>query len=162
MFKRKSRPANAPDLTSDEALSKLEQFCLFRERCSSEVWEKIRELRLSKDLGDELFEVLKNDRFFDDQRFAEIFARGKFRSNQWGKIRIKMELNMRKISPAIVAHALDSIDPEAYEETLRTLVHKKMQQWQDDPQARQKAAASVIRAGFESDLVFAAVKNIEP
>ncbi len=161
MFKRKPRPADAPALTPDEALAKLEQFCLYRERCSSEVWEKIRELRLSKELGEQLFEVLQTDRFFDDQRFAEIFARGKFRGNQWGKVRIKMELNMRKIPPDIVAHALDSIDPEAYEETLRSLVHKKLQQWHDDPQARQKAAASVIRSGFEPDLVFALVKHEE-
>ena len=155
MFKRKPRDPNAAPLTPDEALAKLEHFCAYRERCSSEVLEKIKELRLSKDLGEQLFDVLQTDRFFDDVRFAEIFARGKFRGNQWGKIRIRMELKMRQLPPHIIENALDLIDDAAYSETIETLLKKKLSQWHDDPQARHKAAASVIRSGFEPNLVFA-------
>ncbi len=158
MFKRKPRDLNAPPLTPDEALAKLESFCAYRDRCSSEVKERIRELKLPKDMGEELFDVLQTDRFFDDARFAENFARGKFRGNHWGRVRIRMELKMKYLPHEIIEEALAQIEEEAYAETITTLLQKKLEQGQNDPQGRQKAAAALIRAGFEPGLVFAAIK----
>jgi regulatory protein len=153
-FQRKSRPLDAPPLTPDEALAKLEYFCAYRDRCSQEVLDKIRELRLSKELGEQLFDVLQADRFFDDRRFTEMYVRSKFRSNQWGKVRIRMELKMRNLEPELIENAIDMLDQDEYETTVKSLLKKKLKQWEGDPLARQKAAASVIRAGFEMDLVF--------
>jgi regulatory protein len=154
MFKRKPRNPHAPPLTPDEALAKLEHFCAYRERCSSEVRDRIKELNLPKDLGAQLYEVLQSDRFFDDARFAENFVRGKFRGNHWGRVRIRMELKMRHLEEPVIEEALAQIDETAYVEMIQTMLQKKYQQWHDDPQGRQKAAAAVIRSGFEPSIVF--------
>ncbi len=105
-----------------------------------------------------MFEVLKADRFFDEQRFALAYAGGKFRNNNWGKVRIKQELRMRDIDPQLIEMALDAIDMEAYRALLQKLLEKKLAQHAGDPKAREKAAASLIRSGFESSLVF---KNLD-
>jgi hypothetical protein len=41
---------------------------------------------------------LKDENYLDDARFAQAFARGKFRVNYWGKYRIINELQQRDIS----------------------------------------------------------------
>ena len=152
--RRKFRPLDAPPLTPDEALAKLEYFCGFRDRCESEVWQKVKELRLSDELGQELFDLLKAERFIDEVRFAESFVRGKFRGNHWGRVRIRQELKMRQVASQIIDDAIATINEETYLELLNDMLAKKRKQWDGDPQARQKAAAALIRAGFEPELVF--------
>lgn len=157
-FQRKWRAPDARPLSADEALQKLERFCLFRERCPQEVRDKIRELRLPVDMGDQLFKVLEEDRYFDEARFTELYVRSKIKG--WGRVRIRMELQMRKIDPECMERYLQAIDEEAYLETLRKMLEKKYHQWTGDPQARQKAAAAVVRAGFEPELVFQCARQL--
>jgi regulatory protein len=141
-------------LSPDEALQKLERFCAYRERCPKEVRSKLAECGLSRADAEQIYEVLREDRFFDEERFALAYAGGKFRSNQWGRVRIRQELKMRNIAPEFIARALDSINESEYETLLRKLLDKKRQQYAGDENAREKAAASLIRAGFEMELVF--------
>jgi regulatory protein len=158
-FRRKMRAADAPPLTADEALAKMEHFCAYRERCPQEVQQKIRELRLSRELGDQIYQLLESEGFFDEQRFTEVFVRSKFNGNQWGRVRLRQELQQRQIRPDLIERALEEqINESVYEELIHTLIQKKLRQWEGDPQARQKAAAAVIRSGFEVGLVFDHIK----
>jgi SOS response regulatory protein OraA/RecX len=74
--------------------------------------------------------------------------------NHWGRVRIRMELKMRDIDPALIAQALDAIDEGEYLRVLQQLLDKKRRQYEGDPQAREKTAAALIRTGFEPELVF--------
>jgi regulatory protein len=141
-------------LTPDEALLKLENFCAYRERCPKEVRSKLAELGVRGEDAEQIFEVLHNDGFFNEERFALAFAGGKFRMNHWGRVRIRLELRMRDIAPDVIQQALDSIGKEDYLNLLKQLMEKKRRQYEGDPQAREKTAASLIRAGFEQELVF--------
>ncbi len=141
-------------LSPDEALQKLERFCAYRERCPKEVRSKLAECGLSRADVEQLFEVLQADNFFNEERFALAYAGGKFRSNQWGRVRIRQELKMRSIAPELISQALNSIDETEYETLLQKLLDKKRQQYAGDDNGREKAAASLIRAGFEMELVF--------
>lgn len=146
-------------LTTDEALMKLESFCAYRERCPKEVRARLAELGVRGETADQIFEVLREDGFFNEERFAVAFAGGKFRMNHWGRVRIRLELRMRDIAPDVLQLALDSIDEETYRVTLRELVEKKRTHYAADENAREKTIAALIRAGFEQDLVFQAVGN---
>jgi regulatory protein len=154
-FRRKPRPLNAPPLSEDEALAKLEHFCAYRERCPQEVKQKMQELRLDAATSAQLYQLLEAEGFFNEKRFAEVFVRSKFRSNHWGRIRIRLELQMRDIDPDIREVALyEQIDEEEYAAYIKTALAKKLAQYGNDPQARTKAAAALVRAGFEPNLVF--------
>lgn len=141
-------------LTTDEALAKLEHFCAYRERCPKEVRTKLAELGVTGKDAAQIFEVLQEDGFFNEARFAMAYAGGKFRINHWGRIRIRQELKMRDIAPDLVQQALDSIDETEYLKLLKQLLEKKRSQYKDDDRAREKTAASLIRSGFEPELVF--------
>lgn len=142
-------------LTPDAALARMEHFCAYRERCPKEVRNKLTQLGMSGADAEQIFEALREDGFFDEERFAVAYAGGKFRVNHWGRVRIRQELRMRDIAPAIIQKALDSIDEPAYVELLEQLIDKKRRQYEkEDGQAREKTAAALIRAGFEQELVF--------
>lgn len=144
------------ELTPDEALARMEQFCVYRERCPQEVQRKIRELGMKGETADQIYRVLEGDGFFDETRFAIAFAGGKFRVNQWGRIRIRLELQRRAIAPAIIRQALDVIDENEYRRVLAQLTDKKKQRYRSviDAKARASIAAALIRAGYEPELVF--------
>lgn len=149
----KSKNPDKP-LTPDEALAKLEHFCAYRERCPKEVRTKLAELGMRGRVAEEIFQVLQGDGFFNEERFAIAFAGGKFRMNHWGRVRIRMELRMREIAPILIQQALDSIDEAEYTRLLKQLLEKKRRQYETGDQAREKTAASLIRSGFEPELVF--------
>ena len=132
----------------------MERFCAYRERCPKEVRTKLAEFGLSRADADQIYAVLEEDKFFHEERFAMAFAGGKFRYNYWGRVRIRQELKMRSISSEIIVQALESIDQEEYEALLQKLMDRKREQYAGDDNAREKTAASLIRAGFEMDLVF--------
>jgi regulatory protein len=141
-------------LSPDEALQKMERFCAYRERCPKEVRSKLAEFGLAPADAEQIYQVLQDDKFFNEERFAMAFAGGKFRYNYWGRVRIRQELKMRGIQPSLISQALESIDPEEYEALIQKLLDKKREQYAQDDKAREKTAASLIRAGFEMELVF--------
>ena len=154
MFSKKKTFDPTEPLSPDQLLSRLENFCAYRERCPKEVRAKLTELGADAVVALEVYKVLESDKFFDEQRFALAYAGGKFRNNNWGKVRIRQELRMRDIAPDIIEEALDSIEGEAYEALLLKLFEKKRLQYAGDDKALEKSAASLIRAGFETALVF--------
>lgn len=152
-FRKKTNPREMP-LSPDEILLRMENFCAFRERCPKEVRAKLTELGARGDLAQDLFDTLLADRYFDENRFAMAYAGGKFRNNQWGKVRIRLELRVRDISPEIIDEALAGIETEEYEKTLFKLLQKKRLQYAGDERSREKTAAALIRTGYEPELVF--------
>ena len=71
--------------TVDEILRKLEQYCVYQDRCHKEVEQKMREFNLIPEAKEYiLLSLLKHD-FLNEERFAKSFARGKFRIKKWGK-----------------------------------------------------------------------------
>lgn len=155
MFKKQIKK----EYSADEVLAKMEHFCAWQERSPHEVREQLQRYMVDRKTADRIYESLETDGFFNEERFATSFARGKFRVSHWGRIRIRLELKMRRIQPEIIEAAVEQIDETAYVEQLRTLAHKKKNQYgPDDPRARDKTAASLLRAGYEPDLVF---KNLD-
>lgn len=141
-------------LTPDEALVRLENFCAYRERCPREVRRKMTELNLEGETAEQVWQVLVGDGYVDEERFALAFAGGKFRTNHWGRVRIRLELQQRAIPPHLIQRGLEAIDEAEYLAVLQELLTKKYKQYRSDPNARAKVATSLIRAGFEPELVF--------
>jgi regulatory protein len=142
-------------INPDEALQKLENYCAYQERSPKEVWDKLSDLGIQGQDADQIWAVLVQDGYVNERRFAESYARGKFRNNHWGRIRIRQALRMRAISAENVKAGLDAIDETEYTTVLSQLLEKKLRHYANEDKYRDKAAASLIRAGFEPDLIFA-------
>jgi len=149
-------------ISRDDALKKLQRYCAYQDRCHQEVRRKLLNLGI---YGDELEGIMVDliaDGFLDEERFARSFARGRFRTKQWGRLRILRELKQRQITDYCQRKAMEEIDGAEYEQTLVSLLQKKNRQIShNDAFLRQgKLADFVIRRGFEPELVWEKVRKL--
>nr|WP_184159732.1 MULTISPECIES: regulatory protein RecX [Flavobacterium] len=149
--------------TIKEALQKLEHFCAYQERCHEEVVSKLYSLKMTSDEIDTIIVKLIEDNFLNETRFACSFARGKHRIKHWGKIRITNELKARQISSANINLALKEISAEEYFETFENLSERCWNNLSENNalKKRKKFCDYMLRRGYESNLVYEKVKELE-
>ena len=144
----------------NELLIKAERFCAYRERCSYELKQKMKELGADESETEKVIASLQEDDFMNDERYARLFASGKFRIKRWGKNKIKAELRMKKVPDPLIKSALDSIDGSEYNKTILHLIQKKEREVKNLKPAdkKQKIFRFLLSKGYESDLVLANLK----
>lgn len=143
-------------LSAELALAKLQKFCAYQERCHQEVRSKLIELGIYSDKLEEIIAQLISDDFLNEQRFATAYAGGKFRIKQWGRVKIKQELKLRKISEYCIKEAMKEILEEDYLAALSALIEKKLQLSKstlDEPKFRYSLHQYLLRKGYENHLI---------
>ena len=146
-----------------EAIQKIEYFCAYQERCHEEVVSKLWAMKMESDEIDQIMTHLIAENFLNEERFACSFARGKHRIKHWGKIRITNELKYKNISQTLINTALKEITPEEYLETFNTLAERHWESIRETNtlKKRKKFCDYILRRGFESNLVYDKVKELE-
>lgn len=135
----------------EEVREKIKAYCAYRERSQKEVRDKLEDYGLIPEVVDELISELIQQNYLDEERFAKAFARGKFRINKWGKIRIRRELYKHDLSDYLLEKALGEIDLDEYLHTLELLlISKEKSIRESNPYIRKrKLALYLTRKGFE-------------
>jgi regulatory protein len=151
---------------NDDALliHKMERFCAFQERCSSDVAMKLRGMEVTAAAIEKVIRRLKEDKFLDDERFTRLFVRGKFRISKWGRIKIRHELTSRGIAEKLISKAMaEEIDEEQYTETIRNLALKKKREIKVEKKLniRDKILNFVVSKGYEFDRVLEIVNELK-
>ncbi len=146
-----------------EAQKKLENYCAYQERCHQEVHAKLQQLAINKPDTELIIVHLIQNNFLNEERFARSFARGKHRIKSWGKSRIINELKARQISAPNIKLALTEIAEEEYRETFEKLGERHWNTILEKNQLkkRKKFCDYLLRKGWESDLVYEKVKELE-
>lgn len=148
-------------LSYDEVRIKLESWCGYRDRCTSEILLKIQSFSLSEKEVSHLTDHLKDMRFLDDERFSVSFVSGKFRIKRWGRKKIYLHLLQKKIGKELIANALSQIDDEEYMKTIDYWLEKKsalLNKEKDAWKKQQKILQFVASKGFEIDLILDRLK----
>jgi regulatory protein len=146
-----------------EAIHKIEHYCAYQERCHEEVVQKLRSMKMDADEIDFIVVKLISDNFLNEERFACSFARGKHRMKQWGRVRIVNELKFKKINQRLITTALQEITTEEYLDTFHTLAERNWESIRETNtlKKRKKFCDFLLRKGFESNLVYEKVKELE-
>lgn len=141
--------------TIEEAKRALEHYCIYQDRCHKEVEEKLSKMRLIPEVIEITIIHLIAENFLNETRFAQSFARGKFRIKKWGKIRIVRELKFRRITEYNIKKALKEIDEAEYFSTLQTLIQKKFETTKEsNPYKKKKKIIDyLLRQGYELTLI---------
>ncbi|PSG90548.1 regulatory protein RecX [Aurantibacter aestuarii] len=150
--------------TIEEAKRKLEHYCAYQERCHKEVVSKLRELQMIPQAIDVILVHLLDHNFLNETRFAETFARGKFRVKKWGKRRIENELKLRQISAYNIKKGLAQISENDYFETFDLLALKRLEAITETNKykKRKKLADYLLYRGWDSSMVYNKVKELIP
>lgn len=145
-----------------EITRKLEQYCVYQDRCHKEVEKKLTEYNLISEAKEVILLHLLQENFLNEERFSKSFARGKFRIKKWGKQRIIRELKLRNISAYNIKTALKEIDEQAYLETLYELAEKKNNLiTESNYYKRKKKLIDFLNyRGFELDLIYKVVNEV--
>lgn len=147
---------NYADYLFGDALKKLERYCTYQDRCHQEVEQKLKKLGVSQEIADEVIIKLIEDQYLNEQRFANSFARGKFRIKSWGKEKIKRALEGKEISAYCIANALLEIDDKEYYEKLEYLINKRVIKVEYSKKERFNILTDIMKfslsKGYEYDL----------
>jgi regulatory protein len=144
-------------LSKEQALQKLRHYCAYQERCHREVKEKLYSFGLRKQEVEESLSQLIEENYLNEERFASQFAGGKFRLKQWGKTKIKYELQLKGVSEYCIRKALSSIEESDYKKTLEQLALKKWKSIRGEGVnlyvKMSKTRNYLQQKGFESNLI---------
>ena len=156
MFQRKK-------LTREQAIPKIKYYCAYQERCQAEVREKLYSFGLWKTDVENIVSEMISENYLNEERFARLFAGGKFRTNQWGRLKIKYELKQKKISEYCIREALKEIDETKYKKTIEKLASAKwalLEKEKNIQQKKIKVKGYLSQKGYENEIINWAIGSI--
>lgn len=147
--------------SKEEAMKKAQKYCAYQERCHSEVRQKLKEWGQKGKDAEEIISKLIEQDFLNEERFAKLFAGGKFRMKKWGRNKIIQELKSKNISEYCIKTGLQEIDEKGYLKILKEVIQKKAKQLKglDEFEKNGKIAAFLIGKGYEAELVWELLKK---
>lgn len=149
-------------LTPEQALQKLKQYCAYQERCHAEVVDKLYQLGVWKKEHDAIVATLIEENYLNEERFAMAYAGGKYRMKQWGRVKIKYELKQKQVSNYSINKALKQFDEEEYRRTLHKLANDKYTLLKGEQYLvrKKKTMDYLMQRGYETDLITVTINDI--
>ena len=151
------------NIGTEKAFQKAKYYCAYQERCHAEVKKKLYSFGLYKNEVELLMSQLIEENYLNEERFAIVFAGGKFRIKQWGKTRIKYELKQRQVSDYSIKKALSAIPDDDYEKTLQKLATEKLASLKTEKNIftkRSKLQNYLVGKGYEFNLIGEIVREL--
>ncbi|PWJ42363.1 regulatory protein RecX [Sediminitomix flava] len=138
-----------------ELLHKAASYSAYQDRSVFDVEQKLKTWNASEDDINKILDKLISEKYLDEERFALSFARGKLKGNKWGKRKISIALQQKKIGKTIIQKALSSLDAELYWDILIKVSEQKwnsLAKEKDERVKKYKLLQFLLGRGFESDL----------
>ena len=153
----------AKPLTPDQVLDKMAKYCAYQERCVKDVKDKLRTFDIPQEAKDKIFEYLLENRFVNDERFANSFVRGKINQSGWGVNKIRFHLIQKGIDKELIDEVLGQTDEEFYRQRLVDVLKTKAKTVKADSdfEKKRKLAAYAMQKGFEAALVWEVLKELD-
>lgn len=151
-------------MTKEQAFQKIKHYCGYQERCHAEVKDKLYSYGLWKKDVELLISQLIEENYLNEERFAKLFAGGKFRMKHWGRVKIKYELKQKKISEYCIKKGLQEINEDDYAKTLNKLASTKWRSLSSEKNIfvkKSKAMNYLLQKGFEASLAAEAVSTLQ-
>ena len=144
------------------AIERLKNYCALQDRCQWDVTQRMKEWGLLEMTQNHILEILIQEKYVDEERFAQSFCRGKFLIKKWGKVKITNELKKKKISNICIKKGLKEIDLTEYDLLLENLLTKKNDTLRDKNHftRKSKLARFLIQRGFEGNLVWDKIREL--
>ncbi|RLD60432.1 MAG: hypothetical protein DRJ05_04655 [Bacteroidetes bacterium] len=135
--------------------SKITHYCAYQERCVQDVRDKLKTLGVTENLMNPIIAELIKDNFVNEERFARLFASGKFRIKKWGKSKIYKALQQKRVPEFHILDALNEINDLDYCHTLGQLLKKKNSEIKEEDlrKRNQKLINFAHSKGYESPAI---------
>ena len=150
------------NLNNSTLLNKAATYASRCEHCESEVREKLLTWGGTSEEADEIIAYLIEERYIDNQRYANSYSKDKFRFNHWGKYKIGMMLRSKNIDSDIIEEALNQIDEKEYIEKLQQMLKEKLRslKYSSEYEKKGKLFKFAQSRGFESSAILMVIDSI--
>lgn len=139
----------------DEVLALAMRYCAYQERCIHELQQKNLEWELGTEDFDKLIQQLKNDNFINEERYVQMYVKGKFEQKKWGKYKIRHSLILKGLSLEFIEQALQNISELEYQNSIQFLLQRKNNElFISDPNRKAKLFNYLQSKGYESDVFY--------
>jgi regulatory protein len=136
-----------------------------RDRTVSEVRQRLARGGVSAEVTENVVEILGEQGFLNDSRFARLFVADKRTLEQWGSERIRRGLVSRGIDRHLADAALaeepagagDEEELESELDRALALLRRRFPQPPEDRRERNRALGMLMRKGYESELALDAL-----
>ena len=147
---------------NDILLNKAATYASRCEHCESEVREKLLIWGGTSEETDEIIAYLIEERYIDNQRYANSYTKDKFRFNHWGRYKISMMLRSKDIESEFIEEALGQIDDEEYLEKLQQILKDKLRslKYSSEYEKKGKLFKFAQSRGFESGAISKVIDSI--
>ena len=141
--------------TLEEAKRKLENFCVYQERCHKEIRQKLLDMHMIPEAIDLIVVHLIEHNFLNEERFAKTFVRGKFNIKKWGK---------KDIAKSNINQAINEINNEDYYKTFDDLAKKHCASLTEKNKLKKKKKLVdyLLYRGWEPHLVYDKANELIP
>ena len=142
-------------------LDRLRGLCSRREYCYADVLKKAKDaLDGDAQAAKEVADLLVEDKYVDDLRYASAFARDKSAIQGWGEVKIRYMLSAKGVPRAVIDKALEEIDQDKADSRLEKLLQNKLKSLKDDPQRRLKLLRFALGRGYSYDEVNSLINTL--
>lgn len=150
------------ELSPEKALVKAQKYCAYQERSQQEVRDKLYSWGLHRKDVEHIVSELISSNFLKEERFASAFAGGKFRVKKWGRNKIKIALEQKKVSEPLIKKALKEISDKDYQKALKEVLTSKAKSISETNPFKKnyKLASYAISRGYEPELVWEMVREV--
>jgi len=141
--------------TFEEIRQKVVNYCVYQDRCHTEVEQKMKEFLLIDEAREEIMLYLLKENFLNEERFTRSYIRGKFYIKHWGRNKIRMNLKQKQISERLINTCFDEIDEDDYEKMIRKIYenYASRQKGLKEYQKKVKTMKYLMSRGFEYDKI---------
>ena len=141
-----------------EIMTKMERFCAWQERCENDVRKKLTSFHLSEAQEVEVINQLKENNFLNEERFVELYVRGKVRVG-WGKQKIVAALRAKHIPAELANRYCAAIPEEDYGERLQNVIEKWRRTHPDEAPNSPKLVRHLLSKGYGMEEALEAVSS---
>lgn len=136
----------------DELRHKAEAYCAAAEHCPFEVKEKLYQWGAEEKQIASILDHLQEANYTNAERYCAAFTNDKIKYQGWGRIKVKMMLQYKRLPEDAIQKALSSFDEIEYKRILTKVASKKKgATWE-------QVARFLIQRGFEYDLIREIIK----
>ena len=151
------------NIGTEKAWQKIKHYCAYQERSHAETREKLYSFGLYKHEVETLLTRLIEENYLNEERYAIPFAGDKFRMKQWGRVKIKYELQQNRVSAYCIKKAMAAIDEEDYQKTLQKLAAAKLATLKSEKNIfvkKTKLRNYLMQKGYEPAMIMEIVNRI--
>ena len=125
-------------------------------RTEGEMKEKLKQKKYSPEVSTQVLTELLNNRYIDDQRYAEVYLENLKKYKQFGFFGIKKKLMEKRLPKDIIESVLGGGLGEEEEVKIAKLFLKKQKMGLQ----KQKLASRLASRGFRPNVIFSVLGNI--